>query len=215
MTKPLFLLASTVLLANCSQQTASNPSISIDHLADLSGGKPVVAKEYRLRVVIEEKGKIVNESTLAARPGKEAKFSMTREFVYPSAYQLAAVSTLKVPASTSPRPYPVTPSTPKEFVTRDLGYTGSLTVKPEGGFLVIKGMLANESFIGFSRAPGEAISPIKDAKTRVTLTENRVDLPNFVRSETPVFIAGLPGVPHKIELPGVKGSVTITAEPVP
>lgn len=214
MKKPLVLLASALLLANCSQQTASNSSISIDRLASLNQGKPAVAKEYQLRVVIAEKGKPVNESILVTRPGKEAKLSLTKGFVYPSAYQLPEVSTLKIPASTSPRPYPVTPSTPKDFVTKDLGYTGAFTVKAEGGFLIIKGMLSNERFVGFSRAPGEAISPIKDAETRATLTENRVDLPNFVRSETPIFIAGLPGVGHKIELPGIDGSVTITVEPL-
>lgn len=214
MKKPLVLLASAVLLSNCSQQTASNPSISLNRYAGLSDQVAGSAKEYRVTVKIQEKGKPAGESVLLTRPGKEAKLAMTKEFIYPSAYQLPEVSTLKIPASTSPRPYPVTPSTPKDFVTKDLGYTGAFTVKPEGGFLVIKGMLSNERFVGFSRAPGEAISPIRDAETRVILTENRVELPNFVRSETPIFVAGLPGVGHKIELPGIDGSVTITVEAV-
>ena len=214
MKKPIVLLVSALVLANCSQQGASNSSISINRFASLTEGKPAAAREYQLRVVIEEKGKPVNESLLVTRPGKEAKLSQVKDFIYPSAYQLPEVSKLKVSASASPRPYPVTPSTPEDFVTKELGYTGSFSVKPEGGFLIIKGMLSNEKFIGFSRAPGEAISPIKDADTRMILTDNRVDLPNFVKTETPIFIAGLPGVGHKIELPGLDGSVTITCEPL-
>lgn len=214
MNKHFVLLSSALLLVNCSHQAASNSPISINRFASLTEGKPAAAKEYQLRVVIEEKGKPVNESLLVARPGREAKLSQVKDFTYPSAYQLPAVSTLKVPASVSPRPYPVTPSTPTDFVTKKLGYTGSFSVTAEGGFVIIKGMISNEKFIGFSRAPGEAISPIKEADTRVLLTDNRVDLPNFVKTETPVFVAGLPGVGHKIELPGSEGSVTITCEPL-
>jgi hypothetical protein len=94
------------------------------------------------------------------------------------------------------------------------GTTGTFTVEPRGAFVIIRGMLTHEKFAGFSRAPGEAISPIVDGRNQVVLTDNRVDLPNFVRSETPVYIAGLPGVPHKIDLPAIPGSVTITYEPV-
>jgi hypothetical protein len=214
MKTPLVLLSSALLLANCSQQTASNPSIPLNRYASLSDQAAGAAKEYRVTVKIQEKGEPVNESIFKVRPGKEAKLAMTKEFTYPSAYQLPEFSTLKVPASVSPRPFPVTPSTPTDFVTKNLGYTGAFTVKPQGGFLIIKGTLMNEKFTGFSRAPGEAISPIQDADSRVILTENLVELPNFIRSETPIFIAGLPGVGHTIELPGVKGSVTITCEPV-
>jgi hypothetical protein len=106
----------------------------------------------------------------------------------------------------------VTPTTPKDFATRHLGYTGTFTVEPRGAFVIIRGMLTHEKFAGFSRAPGEAISPIVDGRNQVVLSDNRVDLPNFVRSETPVYIAGLPGVPHVIELPAIPGKVTITCE---
>lgn len=90
----------------------------------------------------------------------------------------------------------------------------TISVEPRGGFIIIEGMLSHEKFAGFSRAPGEAIFPLVDAERKVLLSDNRVDLPNFVRSETPIYVAGLPGVAHVIDLPTIPGKVSITSEPV-
>jgi hypothetical protein len=214
MVRTLAVVSSALLLSQCSHDPAGNPSIAASRYSELSGQGAKAAGKYRLTMTFTGKDETVTAPVLVARPGKEMKVEMLREFIYPIDFKPAEMSTLKMAASTSSGVFPVTPTTPKDFVTRNLGTTATFTVEPRGAFVIIRGMLSHEKFAGFSRAPGEAISPIVDGRNQIVLTDNRVDLPNFVRSETPVYIAGLPGVPHKIDLPGIPGSVTITCEPV-
>lgn len=214
MVKALATVSSALLLCQCSHDTAGNRSIDALSYSELAGQSTKAADKYRLTLTLSGKDETVTAPVLVARPGKEMKVEMMRDFVYPTDFEPAEMSKLKMAASTSSGVFPVTPTTPKKFATRKLGTTGTFTVEPRGAFVIIRGTLSHEKFAGFSHAPGEAISPIVAGHNQVVLTENRVDLPNFVRSETPVYIAGLPGVPHKIDLPGIPGSVTITCEPV-
>ena len=212
MKKALLLAGSAALLSQCAP---SNPSaVAVDRYAELSGGVTKAPRHYAINVEFHErKGQVLKAPAQTVRPGKEASFAMLQEFVYPAAYQPAEVSPM-LKLKTASSPYPVTPTTPTDFKHRDLGYRAVLAAKPQGGFVVVKGSISHEKFIGFSRAPGEGNSPIVDASRKVVLTENRVEMPNFVRSETPVFISGLPGVPHVIDLPGIPGSATVTVVPV-
>ena len=214
MVKPLAVVSSSLLLFQCSHDATGNPSIAANRYSELSGQSAKAPGKYRLTMTFSGKDETITAPALVARPGKEMKVEMLREFIYPTDFEPAEISTLKMAASTSSGVFPVTPTTPKDFMTRNLGTTATFTVEPRGSFVIIRGVLSHEKFAGFSRAPGEAISPIVDGRNQIVLTDNRVDLPNFVRSETPVYIAGLPGVPHKIDLPGIPGSVTITCEPV-
>lgn len=221
MVKAFTFVSSALLLCQCSHDTSGNPSIAANRYSELSGQNAKAPGKYRITMTFSGKDETITAPAMVARPGKEMKVEMLREFVYPTDFQPAEMSSLKMAASTTsgvfpsaPGVFPVTPTTPKKFATRDLGTTATFTVEPRGAFVIIRGMLAHEKFAGFSRAPGEAISPIVDGRKQVVLTDNRVDLPNFVRSETPVYIAGLPGAPHKIDLPAIPGSVTITCEPV-
>lgn len=221
MTKPFVFLASAMLLAQCSHSNSGNASIAAGRYSELAGQDKKSPKKYRVTMKFIENGQTTSSPTLVAKPGKEVKIQMLREFVYPNDFKLAQMPRITMSASSQQGNlsakkgvFPVTPTTPTGFVTRDLGYTASLSVEPNGGFVVIKGMLTHEKFAGFSRAPGEAISPLVDASRKILITENRVDLPNFVRSETPIYIAGLPGVAHVIDLPTIPGKVSITCEPV-
>jgi hypothetical protein len=181
----------------------------------LSGERARPAASYRLTMTFSNKDETVTAPSIVARPGKPAKVEMLRDFIYPIDFSPAEVPKVKMKASADGAVFPLTPSTPTEFATRQLGYTGTLTVEPKGAFVIIRGLLTHDKFAGFSRAPGEAISPIVDGRRNTVLSDNRVDLPNFARSETPVYIAGLPGVPHVIDLPAIPGKVTITCEAVP
>jgi hypothetical protein len=214
MTKPLGFLASALLLVQCSHSNSGNASIAVGRYSELAGQDQKSPKKYRVALKFIEKDQTTASPALLVRPGEEVKIEMLREFVYPNDFKPAETPRITMPASNRQGVYPVTPITPTEFVTRDLGYTASLSVEPRGGFVVIKGMLSHEKFAGFSRAPGEAISPLVDAERKVVLSDNRVDLPNFVRSETPIYVAGLPGVAHFIDLPSIPGKVSITCEPV-
>jgi hypothetical protein len=214
MVKTFAVVSSALLLSQCSHDTAGNPSIAANRYSELSGQSAKASGKYRLTMTFSGKDETITAPALVARPGKEMKVEMLREFIYPIDFEPAEMSTLKMAAATSSTVFPVTPTTPKKYATRDVGTSGTFTVEPRGAFVIIRGMLTHEKFAGFSRAPGEAISPIVDGRNQVVLSDNRVDLPNFVRSETPVYIAGLPGVPHKIDLPAIPGSVTITCEPV-
>jgi hypothetical protein len=221
MTKPFVLLASAMLLAQCSHSNSGNASIAVGRYSELAGQDKKSPKKYRVTMKFIENGQTTSSPTLVTKPGKEVKVEMLREFVYPNDFKLAETPRLRMSAASRQENFPatkgifpVTPTTPTGFVTRDLGYTASLSVEPNGGFIVIKGMLTHEKFAGFSRAPGEAISPLVDAEQKILLTENRVDLPNFVRSETPIYIAGLPGVAHVIDLPTIPAKISISCEAV-
>ena len=212
MKKTLLLAGSVALLSQCTNSTSS---VSVDRLAELSGRATKAPREYAITLEFKDsKGKPVQAapSTVTAKPGREAVVAIERGFKYPAAYNLAEFEGFTKKTFTGN--YPVTPSTPTDFRNRNLGYQAVLKAKQQGAFIIVQGSVSHEKFIGFSRAPGEAISPIVDGSRKVLLTENRVDLPNFVRSETPVFIAGLPGVPQVIDLPGVPGSLTVTVIPV-
>jgi hypothetical protein len=218
MLRTVFPATLALLLSQCAHDPGGNPSIAASRYSELSGEIPRPAGKYRITMTFSGKDEVVTAPSIVSRPGKEMKVEMLREFVYPTDFKPAEMSKVKMPASNFPNSagvFPVTPTSPKDFTTRQLGYTGTFTVEPRGAFVIIRGMISHERFAGFSRAPGEAISPIVDGRNpQVVISDNRVDLPNFVRSETPVYIAGLPGVPHVIDLPAIPGKVTLTCEPV-
>ena len=208
--KNLAVLSLGLLLCQCS--APGTGGIAADRYAELSGRTPMPAASYRLEVTFKGDGES-RSVALQARPGKKVPLAMTREFVYPDGYRLAQTAPVRrVPASSNGIA-PVTPVTPISFTKKDLGLTGSLSVRQEGAFVIVTGTVVHERFAGFSRAPGEAIAPIHHAGGGGPVTDNRVDLPNFVRCETPVYIAGLPGVPHTVELPAVPGRITIVCAP--
>jgi len=213
MKKILLLVGSVSVLSQCTSNTATS-SVAAERYAELSGRSTKAPREYAITLEFKDsKGKPTQPKpiTVTAKPGREATVAIEQEFIYPAAYQPAEVT--EFTRKTFTGLYPVTPATPTDFQTRNLGYRAVLKAKPQGGFVVVQGTVSHEKFIGFIRAPGEGISPIVDGSRKVVLTENRVDLPNFVRSETPIFIAGLPGVAQVIDLPGVPGSLTVTVVP--
>jgi hypothetical protein len=215
MIKAPALLSASLLFCQCSHDPAANPSIAASRYSELSVQPAKAVSKYRITLIFSDKDGTITAPTLLAKTGKKVKIEMLKEFIYPTDFEPAEMSKLKMAASTDKRAFPVTPTTPKDFETRQLGTTGTFTVETRGAFVIIRGLLSHERFAGFSRAPGEAISPIVDGRNpQVVLTDNRVDLPNFVRSETPVYIAGLPGVPHKIELPALSGSVTVICDAI-
>ncbi len=210
MKKFLVLAGAAALLSQCSHQTSS---IAVDRYAELADLPAKTPRKFSIALELEDRsGRSEKAPAVTVRPGQEAVVAIEREFIYPVAYRPADVSRLNMP--TARGSYPVTPSTPTDFRTRNLGYRAVLKARQQGAFVVIEGSISHEKFIGFTRAPGEGISPIMDASRRVVLTENRVELPNFVRSETPVYIVGLPGEAHVIDLPGVPGSATVTVTPL-
>ncbi|MCW1916682.1 hypothetical protein OJ996_24055 [Luteolibacter sp. GHJ8] len=214
MVKPSAILVSALVLTQCSPSNSGNASIALGQYSELATQDRKSPKKYRVTMKFIENNQVTSSPAIIAKRGQEAKIEMLREFVYPDDFKPAETSRLTMEASKQKGIFPVTPTTPKRFATRDLGYTASLSVEPQGGFVVIKGLLSHEKFAGFSRAPGEAISPLVDAGSKVLLTDNRVDLPNFVRSETPLYVAGLPGVEHVVDLPAIPAKVAIICEPV-
>ena len=215
MLRMLFPVSLVLVLSQCGHDKTGNPSIAASRYSELSGERTRPAASYRLTVTFTNKEETVTAPSIVTRPGKQARVEMLREFIYPVDFSPAEMPKVKMNAAAEGAVFPLTPSTPTEFATRQLGYTGTLTVEPKGAFVIIRGLLTYDRFAGFSRAPGEAISPIVDGRRNTVLSDNRVDLPNFVRSETPIYIAGLPGVPHVIDRPAIPGTVTITCEAVP
>jgi hypothetical protein len=212
MTKPILLISSALLLSQCAHHGSHNASIAVGRYNELAGQEGKAAKKYRVTMKFIENGKVAAAPVLVARPGQDVEVKIQQSFVYPNDYKPAKTAKISMPASKASAP--VTPITPTGYETRKLGYSASLNIRRNGGFVVVKGMLSHEKFAGFSRAPGEAISPLVDTRTKTLLSDNRVDLPNFVRSETPLYVAGLPGVEHVVDLPAIPAKVVITCEPI-
>lgn len=211
MKAPLVILSSC-LLASCGDQLASNPSITGGRYAALANEKARTPAAYRLGIEIEEKGKgTVYRSTARLKPGARAEIEQIREFIYPTEFRLAETAAVKVPASGNPAA--ITPVTPTGFSKKHTGYTGELELRQEGAFVVVSGMLRHVAFTGFTRAPGEAVSPLVDARSGRLISENTVQMPNFRSTETPVYVAGLAGKTHVFDLPDIPAKLKITCEP--
>jgi len=133
---------------------------------------------------------VMTAPSIVSRSGERATIEIIREFIYPSEYEPPELpnnietSTFTGNTGGSASTFPVTPSTPTAFETRntgvilevepilgDDGYTIDLTFRPE--------IVEFEGFINYG-------SPIQTAATdalgnpiTVTITENRIEMPVF------------------------------------
>ena len=89
--------------------------------------------------------------------------------------------------------FPVTPTRPAEFGTRNTGLEVEFDVTPTGGTLVVGGSFRHTVLEGFSRMPGEIFAPIWEGD--VMLTENKALQPQFGTQEMPFVVAMDAGKP--------------------
>lgn len=145
-----------------------------------------------MRGLAQKKGTdIMTAPSVLARSGETATIEIIREFIYPTEYeppelpnQVGATGGLGGGAGGGSGIFPVTPSTPTAFETRNTGVT--LEIQPTIGAndYVIDLRFAPEivEFEGFINYGSPITSPASDAfgnPTNVTITENRIEMPVF------------------------------------
>ena len=152
---------------------------------------------------IAQQSAAVFSTTFKVYPKQHFKHESLVEFPYPTDFDLPVVSSPKNISS-----FPVTPTTPTVFATRELGWELDIpTLRTQGAFYVIVGTFRETTFEGFIRNAGEAYSSITaesvtalgNAKP-VVLTENKSLSPTFSTRETPISAAVLPGKTYRIRL---------------
>lgn len=141
---------------------------------------------------------------IVTRPGKRGKFDLVREFIYPSEYTPPQFPNAKsLPAEVGAN-FPVTPASPKSFVTRDLGLTCEVlpTLLAQGA-INLDVAIDHTHFLGFVNYG----SPIKAPATNflgypveIVITENRIEMPVFRNHKFELSLPVPPG--HLIALIG-------------
>lgn len=138
---------------------------------------------------------------LVLKKGQRTKIEALREFPYPTEFDPPQYEP-RTAAGARPKAlesrFPVTPTTPRKFEFRNMGWTLSeLAVRPEGASLMVSGVLRETVFEGFIRNAGEAFSPIVTDDRKVVLTDNKVLSPTFADRDTRFLTAALPGKTYR------------------
>ncbi len=185
------LLYSRPGLRDAPEHGKPSPATTREKLAAISAQGESKATHFSVRAVLTlPGGRTLDLGTALVKPGLKSKFSRLKEFPFPSELQLA---NLKPTAGI----YPVIPTVPTRFETRNSGLEVEIDVTPVGGMLALGGQLTHRTFDGFGRMPGEAFAPIiargvnaAGQPEDVILSENKLLQPQFSVSETP-FIAAV------------------------
>lgn len=127
-----------------------------------------------IRALSQLKGvDLLSAPSMTLRSGEPGKIEITREFVYPARYTPPAL----VPKSG----FPVSPATPSEFKTRQLGVELGIGARLlSDGLIELNLSSALTEFRQFMSF-GSPIHEAKEGKPGVLLSENRIDFPVFDR----------------------------------
>lgn len=196
--KIISLLSITAMcgfLANCT----STVTMKSSELAGILKESPLGAKRVSVSVQVKSPGeKAVGFPAKTVRLGDDFTIRSTREFVYPSVYELPAVSGINF-----------TPATPSNFETIHTGVTMNLKTEAKGPLIVIGGKVDVVKFDRFIRMGGELGRPIADESGK-QIWENRTEMPAIRSFMTPVYLAAKPGAPVSFEIDHPKKGTRVT-----
>lgn len=227
------LLAAAVMCGTLIPVSARKPSeagpanrqsaISVTDLERLLKQKPAPGSRVTVSArLVKPDGEAMVLPVIETRTGQSAKVERLSEFSYPAAYDFPKVGSLQPPAGSTS--YPVTPSTPKNFRSKDTGITLSVKVSKEAAFLLLEGALTDVAFEQFTCNPGEAFAPIVTegrgrfgGKVEVVLSDNKVLTPQFTERHTPFYISAVSGNTYRLEvnssMPGTVLEITTSLQP--
>lgn len=198
----------------CSCSSLPENTVTLDQYKAWEHGTPLKAREFRITARLEkEKGEVTEFPSIRAKAGQEVVVFAGREFIYPTEFDLPETSRLEEGQGDGSA-FPVTPTTPTVFATRDVGDVLKISAKPKGPFVEFQGSLATTTADLSSRSSAEAVSPISDAKKQCLLTENKVLQPEFKTTESMIYSAGLPTSEHRIALKESKRTLVLKCEVV-
>ncbi len=103
--------------------------------------------------------------------------------------------------------FPITPTNPREFETKLVGWAFELTPTREGDHILLKAKVGHTRAFPRQAYFGEGSGPIvTEARTAlgkcvdVVLTENRAQMATTVVSQSPLFLKARPGVAYPVTL---------------
>lgn len=118
------------------------------------------------------------EATLARAPGSGGTLKMVRDFVYPTEYDVPVVD-----KNADGEVRLITPATPTNFATRELGVVFDYEVsRNKNGTYELQFDLKRSSFLGFVNYGDPIVSDAKGflgRKKQIVLSENRIEMPVF------------------------------------
>jgi hypothetical protein len=199
--KLLLPVTAIVASALCSCSSLPKNAVSIDQYRIWENAPVLKAREFRISSRIEEKnGDTLQLPTLTGKAGEQMVVRTTKDFIYPDSFDLAATPRMETGEGDSARSFPIAPTTPTTFNTRDIGDVYTITARPKGAFVEVQGSFVTTSATVSSRGTGEGVSPISDTKKRYLFTENKVSQPEFKTTESLLYSAGLPASEQRISL---------------
>ncbi len=173
---------------NSRHTAAGLGSITIDELRGITAGKPIRASKVRVTFSGLEAHGTKSAPAVETKIGNMATVELIREFRYPTAFDFPQ------PSQSSGGPIALTPTTPTEFETQNTGLMIEFTPELRGPVVVLKGVVRERIFEGFTQSAGEVFRPIV-TKDGAVITPNRVHAPMFTTRETPIYAALRPGKP--------------------
>ncbi len=155
-----------------------------------------------LRALDQKKGTdLLSAPSILTRSGSRAQVEVIRELIYPTEYDppelpqdfgdltnIGGVGVLPPGGGVAPPPpppsFPVTPSTPTAFATRNTGVTLKVTpqVGPDGYMIemdLIPEVVEFEGFINYGNQITTSGQDILGNTTEIILTANRIEMPVF------------------------------------
>ncbi len=150
----------------------------------------------------------INFDPTVIKMGTNATIQSVNEFPYPMSFEKPQVSTgVKIGEKTL---NVAVPPTPREFVTEDVGWSIQMTSELHQGIIELQATstytapVMHDGPAFYGEHSGPSYTDVKDPKTgkinHTLLTENKIAMPTFQKSVTPLFIMAQPGKEYTVKL---------------
>ena len=208
---PLLLLTACAFF-NCAQMPGGNayPSLTASEIVALEKLDPLPSsRPIQIDAKFFDGEDVIAAPSVIARNGQTAAVEIAAEVSYPTRYTLAESRPVEGGN------FPVTPATPTDFTTAPTGLSLKVTPQIRGAFIELSGSVIISWSEGntTTASVGEGIGSVTTEDRRVTMTDNRHDLPVFGTRTTPFFIRALPGKTYTLNVKGEKGPIRIDITP--
>lgn len=219
------LMLSALGISACASGPPQQGPITVTRVAEIQAMKVPPHMLVKTTIRLHEKDEVMTAPSVIQKPGQTASVDLVRDFRYPTDFTLPMASRdlLGHPtpeaAGKKQGAFPVTPTTPKEFVNQPTGIQMTLSPRFESGLVILKGEIKVTTFDGFTSAAGELVARpiIASKKQPILLTANKVQAPLIRENRSPIFVAALPGKTYTMQVAGAHGpmQVDFTCELVP
>jgi len=204
-------------LGGCASGPPQQEPITVTRVAEIQGMKIPPHMGVKTTIRLHEKGSVMTAPSVTQKPGQTASVDLVKDFIYPTDFTLPMASRdlLGHPtpeaAGKKQGSFPVTPTTPKEFVNQPTGIQITISPRFESGLVILKGEIKVTTFDGFTSAAGELVArPIIASKEQpMLLTPNLVRAPLLRENRSPIFVAALPGKTYTMQVAGAHGPMQV------